>query len=67
MNEVFILKVFDFSIIFILELSVEFEGNFKNSRDGYKDDIVFLRDNEVFLVLWVVKVGRGNELEIENE
>lgn len=64
MNEVFILKVFDFSIIFILELSVEFEGNFKNSRDG---DIVFLRDNEVFLVLWVVKVGRGNELEVENE
>lgn len=67
MNEVFILKVFDFSIIFILELSVEFEGNFKNSRDGDKDDIVFLRDNEVFLVLWVVKVDRGNELEIENE
>lgn len=64
MNEVFILKVFDFIIIFILELSVEFEGNFKNSRDG---DIVFLRDNEVFLVLWVVKVGRGNELEVENE
>lgn len=66
-NEAFISKALDSSTTSTLEPSAESEGNLKNSRDGDKDDIAFLRDNEASLALRAAKAGRGNESETENE
>lgn len=66
-NEALISKALDSSTTSTLEPSAESEGNLKNSRDGDKDDIAFLRDNEASLALRAAKAGRGNESETENE